>query len=115
VVGHRYASWREQLIEALAFIEAENDFPDEDLPGALAERARPLIQSVLDDLHGALASAGRGRSVREGYRIALVGAPTPANPACSTRSSGVMRLLSPDTRARPAMWSKPSWWSLDTE
>jgi tRNA modification GTPase len=75
VVGRRYASWREQLIEALAFIEAENDFPDEDLPGALAERARPLIQSVLDDLHGALASAGRGRSVREGYRIALVGAP----------------------------------------
>jgi tRNA modification GTPase len=74
-IGRRYESWRERLVEALAYIEAENDFPDEDLPGALAERARPLVQSVLEDLRSALASAGRGRSVREGYRIALVGAP----------------------------------------
>ena len=74
-VGRRYEAWRDQLIEALAYIEAENDFPDEDLPGALSARARPLVTAVLDDLEAALGRAKRGRSIREGYRIALIGAP----------------------------------------
>ena len=38
-----YESWRAKLIEASALIEAEIDFPDDDLPGALALRARPIL------------------------------------------------------------------------
>src|SRR5512147_1033925 len=34
-----YDGWRERLVQAAALIEAEIDFPDEDLPGALAQRA----------------------------------------------------------------------------
>ena len=37
-----YEGWRGKLIEAAALIEAEIDFPDEDLPGALAQRAGPF-------------------------------------------------------------------------
>lgn len=73
--GRRYEAWRDQLVEALAYIEAENDFPDEDLPGALSARARPLVHRVLGDLEDVLSRAERGRSIREGYRIALIGAP----------------------------------------
>jgi tRNA modification GTPase len=74
-VGRAYEGWRDRLIEALSFIEAENDFPDEDLPGALALRARPLLEAVVADLRSGLSSSARGRRVREGYSVALIGAP----------------------------------------
>ncbi|MDQ0465307.1 tRNA modification GTPase [Caulobacter ginsengisoli] len=74
-LSRRYDSWRDILVEALAVLEAAVDFPDEDLPEDVAARARPGLTKLLEDLDAALAGADRGRKVREGYRIALVGAP----------------------------------------
>lgn len=74
-IGRRFETWRARLLEALALIEAENDFPDEDLPGSLAELARPALSAVEEDLQSALASAARGRAIRSGFRVALIGAP----------------------------------------
>ncbi|MFZ5668483.1 MAG: tRNA uridine-5-carboxymethylaminomethyl(34) synthesis GTPase MnmE [Pseudomonadota bacterium] len=71
----RYEAWRGLLIEALAVLEAAVDFPDEDLPEDVAARARPPLDDLLSDLREALADADRGRRVREGFRIALIGAP----------------------------------------
>lgn len=70
----RYAAWREALLESLAFLEAEIDFPDEELPEALASRARPPLERLAVQLDAALADT-RGEKVREGLRIALIGAP----------------------------------------
>jgi tRNA modification GTPase len=70
-----YEGWRTQLIEAAALIEAEIDFPDEDLPGALAQRAGPLLDSLAAELDGHLQDAHRGERVRDGYRIAIIGPP----------------------------------------
>lgn len=75
VLSRRYETWREALIEALAVLEAAVDFPDEDLPEDVAARARPHLSALLAELDAALADADRGRRVREGFRIALVGAP----------------------------------------
>ena len=74
-LSRRYEAWRGRLIEALAHLEAAVDFPDEDLPAELATRARPPIEALAQDLEAALADAARGERVREGYRIAIVGAP----------------------------------------
>ena len=71
----RHARWRERLIEALAGLEAAIDFPDEDLPIAVAEQARAPLEEVARDLDAALVDGIRGERVREGYRIALIGAP----------------------------------------
>jgi tRNA modification GTPase len=73
--SRRYTGWRAELVKALALIEAEIDFPDEDLPGALAEQARPTLQSLSDDFDAALRDATRGQRVRDGYQIAIIGAP----------------------------------------
>ena len=70
-----YEDWRRRLIEAAALIEAEIDFPDEDLPGALAQRAGPLLTSLAADMSFHLADAHRGERVRDGYRIAIIGPP----------------------------------------
>lgn len=74
-LSRRYDGWRDLLIETLAVLEAAVDFPDEDLPENVAARARPHLRELLEDLDAALADADRGRRVREGFRIALIGAP----------------------------------------
>src|SRR5262245_36983281 len=70
-----YEAWRTRLIEAAALIEAEIDFPDEDLPGALAARAGPILQTLADDMAQHLDDAHRGERIRDGYRIAIIGPP----------------------------------------
>jgi tRNA modification GTPase len=74
-LGRRYEGWREALTHALAYVEAAVDFPDEDVPADVAGRALPLVASLVGDLEAALADAGRGERVRDGYRVALIGAP----------------------------------------
>jgi len=69
------ARWRDSLTEASALLEAAVDFPDEELPTDVAARARPVLQRLADELEAAAADAERGERVREGFRIALVGAP----------------------------------------
>ncbi len=70
-----YDSWRERLIEAAAFIEAEIDFPDEELPAALALRAAPMLAALAKDMGRHLDDSHRGERVRDGYRIAIIGPP----------------------------------------
>jgi tRNA modification GTPase len=74
-LSQRYDRWREILIQALAMLEAAVDFPDEDLPEEVAARARPGLEVLSAEIGAALADVSRGRRVRDGYRIALVGAP----------------------------------------
>jgi tRNA modification GTPase len=68
-----YAGFRSDLLKALSLVEAEIDFPDEDVPDNLARTAGPVLDKLADDLRAALADADRGRRVREGYRIVLIG------------------------------------------
>ncbi len=67
--------WRERLIEALAYFEAAVDFPDEDLQTDTVEQARDTLRDVLREIRRGIGDAERGRRIREGYRIALIGAP----------------------------------------
>ena len=69
------AEWGAQLRRSLAWLEAAIDFPDEALPDDLALQVRPAVEAVAAGLAGWLAAPDRGRMVREGYRVAIVGAP----------------------------------------
>ncbi|HUO22843.1 MAG TPA: tRNA uridine-5-carboxymethylaminomethyl(34) synthesis GTPase MnmE [Caulobacteraceae bacterium] len=84
----RYQAWRERLIGALARLEAAVDFPDEDLPDALEAEVGGRIAALVHDLEAALADDGRGQRVREGYRIALVGAPNAGKSSLLNRLAG---------------------------
>jgi tRNA modification GTPase len=70
-----YEGWRAQLLSAIALVEAEIDFPDEDLPEGLSSRAEPLIRALGESLAAHLDDHRRGERVRDGYRIAIIGAP----------------------------------------
>jgi tRNA modification GTPase len=69
------ARWRDALVEALAMLEAAVDFPDEEVPADVAARARPVLERLVGELEAAAADVGRGERIREGFRIALIGAP----------------------------------------
>lgn len=73
-LARRYDAWRGELVEALAWLEAEIDFPDEELPEMLAARAGEPLRRLAAELAASLSDT-RGERVREGYRIALIGAP----------------------------------------
>jgi len=68
-----YSSFRRDLLKALSLVEAEIDFPDEEVPDNLARTAGPVLDQLAADLRAALADSDRGRRVREGYRIVLIG------------------------------------------
>ena len=74
-LARRHERWREALTEALAVLEAAVDFPDEDLPESIALEATPIVAGVAAELTEALADGGRGERVREGFRVAIIGAP----------------------------------------
>ena len=73
-MSRRHELWRNILVDALAHLEAVLDFPDEDLPDTLIEDIRRPLCDLADQLAAAAADR-RGEQVREGYRIALIGAP----------------------------------------
>ncbi|WP_036305822.1 tRNA uridine-5-carboxymethylaminomethyl(34) synthesis GTPase MnmE [Methylopila sp. 73B] len=67
--------WRDRLIAAMALVEAGIDFADEDdVPAAARAQAREEIILLVRDLDAALADT-RADRLREGFRIAIVGAP----------------------------------------
>ena len=71
-----YEGWREGLLDALAQVEGEIDFADEaDVPDALSHAAWPHLNRVATDIEAALNRAERGRIVRTGIDIAIIGAP----------------------------------------
>ncbi|KIC56834.1 tRNA modification GTPase MnmE [Brevundimonas nasdae] len=72
-LSETYAGFRRDLLHALALVEAEIDFPDEEVPDNLARTAGPVLDRLGADLRRAVDTGRRGERVREGYRIVLIG------------------------------------------
>ncbi len=74
-LGELYSKWRESLVGSLAHLEADIDFPDEDLPDGVAGAIRPKIAELRSEIERHLADGGRGEKIRDGLDVAIVGAP----------------------------------------
>ena len=72
-LSETYAGFRRDLLHALALVEAEIDFPDEEVPDNLARTAGPVLDRLGADLRHAVDTGRRGERVRDGYRIVLIG------------------------------------------
>ena len=71
-----YEEWRETLLDALAQIEGEIDFPDEgDIPDALSHKAYPYLSETIASMEKRLADGVKGERIRAGLDIAIIGAP----------------------------------------
>lgn len=74
-LGRLYEAWANDLLRALAHLEADLDFPDEDLPDGVADQTRSALRRVLDEITGHLDDNRRGERLRNGFEIAILGAP----------------------------------------
>jgi len=74
-LGQLYEDWRGRLLRALAHLEAEIDFSDEELPQGMVLAVRPVLAALVDEIQAHLNDAGRGERLREGVQIAIVGPP----------------------------------------
>ncbi|MBO6518823.1 MAG: tRNA uridine-5-carboxymethylaminomethyl(34) synthesis GTPase MnmE [Rhodospirillales bacterium] len=71
----RYDGWRERLVKSMAFAEASIDFAEEDIPDDLARQSIEALKALADEIDLHLADDGIGERIRDGFRIALTGAP----------------------------------------
>lgn len=75
-LGNRAESWRSQLIQALALVEARIDFSDEaDVPQDLVTPALRIARTLEGEIASALADGGRGERLRDGLVVAIAGPP----------------------------------------
>lgn len=70
-----YDQWAHKLTRALAHLEADLDFPDEDLPDGVAHAVTPVIDSFMAELDAHLNDNRRGERLRDGIHVAVIGAP----------------------------------------
>ncbi len=75
VLAALYNGWRERLTRSLAYLEADLDFPNEDLPGGVAAQVRPELEALLDEMTAHLSDNRRGERLRDGIHVAVIGAP----------------------------------------
>ena len=70
-----YENWQNRLKRLLAHLEAYIDFPEEDIPNDLENTSTHEINAVLEEIKKHLADNHKGEILRQGYSIAIIGAP----------------------------------------
>jgi tRNA modification GTPase len=71
-----YDGWREEVIAALALVEAAIDFSDEaDVAADAVVRARGMAEQLLASLKAHLWDGRRGEILREGFQVVIAGPP----------------------------------------
>lgn len=74
-VGVRAEGWRAKLIRAAALVEATIDFVDEDVPVDVTPEVEGLLARLIGDLRQEIAGCQLAERVRDGFEVAIVGAP----------------------------------------
>ena len=68
-----YSSWRAQLLEIYAYLEAYIDFPDEDIPQSVITQNLNAVFKLCNEIRAHLSSFDFGERLREGFRVVLTG------------------------------------------
>lgn len=71
----RARSWRDDLLRAAALIEATIDFADEEVPEDVTPEVRVLLDRLMMEFDAARAGVGFAERLRDGFEVAIVGAP----------------------------------------
>ncbi len=70
-----YLSWRKSLIELVAYLEADIDFAEEDIPDDVLKNISEKIEKLLAEMNEHINQRNQGEILRDGYRVAIVGTP----------------------------------------
>lgn len=92
-LGSAMSQLREQLLQILAHLEAYIDFPDEDIAPETGQLFLQRIEAVNRDISKLLATADRGRILREGVRTVIYGEPNVGKSSLLNALSGFDRAI----------------------
>lgn len=70
-----YEGWTEDLKKMLAHIEADIEFPDEDMPEGILPTLLPKVEILRAGIDAHLNDNRRGERLRNGVKIVIIGAP----------------------------------------
>ena len=71
--SERFNHLREKLLKILSFVEAQIDFPEENLPDENLKKIKQVSSEVLSEINKILNDQKVGEIIREGFKIAIVG------------------------------------------
>lgn len=83
-----YETWREQLLQVYAYLEAYIDFPDEDIPESIKESNMNAVFKLIKEIHEHLSNQHFGERLREGFRVVIAG---PANAGKSSLLNAIAK------------------------
>lgn len=87
-VGDRVETWRRDLIRAAALIEATIDFVDEDVPVDVMQEVEEVLSGLLQRLQTEVAGMGAAERIRDGFEVAIIGAPNSGKSTLLNRLAG---------------------------
>jgi tRNA modification GTPase len=67
--------WRKDLVHAMALTTAVIDFADEEVPEDVSDDVERLLNQTVDSIRKELNGAAAAERVRDGFEVAIVGAP----------------------------------------
>ena len=70
-----YEDWTDRLKRALAHVEADLEFPDEDMPDGILPQLLPQLTALNAEMGAHLDDNNRGERLRDGIHVAVIGAP----------------------------------------
>lgn len=97
-----YEGWKSELAHILALMEADLDFSDQDLPDDILLKVRPDLSSIVRNIEEHLDDNRRGERLRNGYQIAILGAPNAGKSsllnALTNRNAAIVSPMAGTTR-----------------
>lgn len=92
-LGKRITAARDQLLEALAHLEAWIDFPEEDIDPDSSQALEQRLVTAQRECSSLLDTAERGRILREGVRTVICGPPNVGKSSLLNRLLGYERAI----------------------
>ncbi len=70
-----YEGWRTEIITAQAYLEADIDFADEDIPEEVNLQVAPIIEQLKGQIIQHLGDGFKGERIRDGLQVVILGEP----------------------------------------
>ncbi|RMH03734.1 MAG: tRNA uridine-5-carboxymethylaminomethyl(34) synthesis GTPase MnmE [Aquificota bacterium] len=74
-LSQKINSLREKLLELLAYVEADIEFSEEDIPTLTKDQIINMLSSVIEKIEELLKTVNTGEFIRKGINLAIVGKP----------------------------------------